>query len=99
MAVDLRKSLEGELQLELSATIAFDFPSTNRLADQLNQLLAGASGSHGFDTVSAAADEKKGDNDPDLAPDDPDTAESAIGASLVRLEALVNRGNASNDSV
>jgi NAD(P)-dependent dehydrogenase (short-subunit alcohol dehydrogenase family)/acyl carrier protein len=99
MAVDLRKSLEGELQLELSATIAFDFPSTNRLADQLNQLLAGASGSHGFDTVSAAADEKKGDNDPDLAPDDPDTAESAIGASLVRLEALVNHGNASNDSV
>ena len=93
MAVDLRKSLEGKLQTELPATIAFDYPSTNRLADQLNHLLAGTPGSHGFDMVSAAPDETKssGDNDRDLAPNDPETANSAIRERLERLEALVKQ--------
>jgi acyl carrier protein len=102
MAVGLRKSLEGMLQIELPATLAFDYPSTNRLADQLNRLLAGAPGSHCFDTASAAPDETKssGDSNPDLAADDPHTADNAIHKSLVRLEALVKKhGDASNDSV
>jgi hypothetical protein len=43
--------------------------------------------------VSAAPDETKssGDNDRDLAPNDPETANSAIRERLERLEALVKQ--------
>jgi len=89
MAVGLRKCLEEMLQIELSATLAFDYPSTNRLAERLNLLLAGTAASRRSDTAAAAEQVDSGGN-PDLV-DDPEFADNAIRESLERLEALVMR--------
>ena len=90
MALSLRKSLEDMLRIELPATLAFDYPSTNRLADLLSCLLS----------APAAAPERTeslGD-DPSPAPDDPDTTDSAMHERLIRLEGLVKRLEDASDS-
>ena len=96
MAVSLRKNLEDLLQLELPATLAFDYPSTSRLADLLGTLLAppaAVSPSAPWRAASA------GDN-PGLVSDDPDTTDPAMRERLQRLEGLVKRfDGALDDSV
>jgi len=92
MAVSLRKSLEDLLQIELPATLAFDYPSESRLADMLSRLLSEPAASPATSVPTVA--------DPVLATADPDTTDTATREKLRKLEGLLGRlGEASDDPV
>ncbi len=90
MAVSLRRQLEGHLQVDLPATVAFDHPTVGKLSDLLGHELADVVAPASDGTAPSSGTETTSDLCAGVPEDaDAETKDSAVRKQLERLETLV----------